>query len=1348
MTLNVYQYFGDTYYNYYPMIRKMRLIHVEGMGYFVIQSVKEVRGEADPHKEVVCYSAEYMLNYKPVNLAITTMVDGGSTVYARSYKFYDEDYPEDTLMYRLFDGANFYDWSFDYSHIDPTLSEKYRSFDDTGDGLYGFLQNYVSTAYDCVFTYDIENYVVSAHKKEELIQPTDIIISFDNLMKSCELEELSDDIATILSVHGADEMNLTKVNPTGTNNLYKFDYYLDEDWIGQDFMVESIKYDEDGNMVMYGNTPATTRIFFTEHVRLWEEQIKKLIFSSDEPGSYAQLLQTYTYLNTQYNIVSAYHQYADYIYNYCTEALTTYIQEEEQQKREIKKSSWTSIAIGLGMVAAVVGCVALAAFTGGVSLAAMATAFVSGGAAVASTLGLTGVGALVATVATAAGQAIAITGLSTAFQGLLQLGTTAYQTNVTQEQMEKYQKVAQDNLKIYKSGGGYVYNLTPETLTNIVGGVYNEFVVDEPLYWVSNTIDMDNEESIYQKVPSDAGVQDGVTQIWCLDVLGKKIQYVQEKLQWYVDIYAYQNWFSNREKEVLEPFLIQAEYTDESFVATEDIDITSATDMSQYVVTNQGSMTLEEYQSATGGSYWRYLCGGTAEDPRIDYKATPVTFNTDTFRSWLTQQTLYQNYKNNPELIYGHFYIYYDGQYWTVSRVINSDDEDPEIINQIRAAYPTVCGISANSHNGNYTYTPKAGDYILLNLYSENLQIVDTVTVATQLAQQGYEILDECSEPTFSFSISCNNFMLMPEYQEWTEQIGFDGSGRTLGAMITVPYESGMIFEPFIQEVSFEYDNPDSLSFTFGNKFNLGTSEYTLGKILSDNTSAVQKSTRSLTTGGSSTDIWSSGNTISSINTNIDGAINSINPTLDSMQAALDEQMSQLESLNGQLDQFLDEYNIDKDDIEQKFDLLGKRFNNYTTTEDMMEEIDRSQSDMLWQAAQEAQEKIEENNSNFVMSLWTELTGQQDEDRKAAAEAAQTARDQAVAESTAMIEEYYNNLEITYDKLDATIQEILQQGTDALNKANAIIEETMQNWEAAGTLVAGGMGLYCTEIPSGSNGGTKLAFHNQPTLEASNIIYYVTSNGVVWTNTANGVTVDNIDSQAQYWETAMTSDGSMVMNTIKAYKITGDLIAANTITSQNLVSGSITSDKIAVGTITGDKIAANTIYASNLAEDVLFAFVYSYSSSSMSTGTISSSNTRTVTRPDGTRGSARISDYTGFMFFTMSSGNLSQSYSGGSCVGVRYEYCSSIEPVQSTAPYWWTETEYNSYAIRTFYIGSSSIRIYNGKFQEFDKYDTGYRKGTNIITSDHYHSVTVAPLFSTTSYACVPTHVYGFKLGI
>ena len=56
------------------------MIHVDGMGYFVIQSVKEKRGEGVPYKEVTCYSAEYMLNYKPVNLAYVTMITGGIQV--------------------------------------------------------------------------------------------------------------------------------------------------------------------------------------------------------------------------------------------------------------------------------------------------------------------------------------------------------------------------------------------------------------------------------------------------------------------------------------------------------------------------------------------------------------------------------------------------------------------------------------------------------------------------------------------------------------------------------------------------------------------------------------------------------------------------------------------------------------------------------------------------------------------------------------------------------------------------------------------------------------------------------------------------------------------------------------------------------------------------------------------------------------------------------------------------------------------------------------------------------------------------------------------------------------------
>lgn len=857
-SFRVYKTMNDVNFPEYNLVRKMRLIHFDGIGYFVIQEVSEIFEEMIPYKDVTLYSAEYMLNYKPVNLCLTTMVDGGTTVFAKSYKFYDKDYPNDTLMYRLFAGADFKDWTFDYDSIDESLMTKYRSFDDSGDGLYGFLQNYVSTSYECVFTYDIENYIVSVHKKDDLIRPTDITLSMDNLMKQANLKELSDEISTVLAVKGSDKLSLSKVNPTGTDNIYNFDYYLKEEWIGDDFVVHSVKYDSKGNVIYdsFGN-PITEQIMFTEHVKLWEQKIKQIITDATTEGSYGWLLKRYTYLNSQYILMNTYHTYAEYIYNYCTEAISTYQEDTKKQK----KSIWGTILFGIGLAVVAVGAVALAGITGGGSLAmggAAVSAMLAGDAAALGTaIGVSGLGAtLVGIAATTTINA----GISTAFQGLLSLGAMTYQTNITKDQMKKYQKVAQNNMDVYKSGGDYVYELTPETLTNLVSGRTKEFVVDNPLFWISKTsytdkdVEKGNYEVICQKRPNDDGVKSTVSQNYCLDVLDKKLNYIQGKLDEYIKIYAYKNWFNEKEQETLQPFLIQSEYSDESFTATDDIDIESATDTTKYVTTNQGTMTIEEYRCATDGHMIQYLCKGDTKN----YEANPITFNEATFRKWLVNQNVlgvqkWAKYKNDLKSIKGHFYMIFDGTSWSIS-----DNDSGSFINAIddRTKFPTAVGVEQNTYNGKYKYTPKSGDYIMLNIYSEKIELIDTLTVATQLAQQGYEVLDECSQPAFSFDITSNNFLFLPEYKEWTEQLGFDGDGLTLGSMINVMYVDDQVLNPFVQEVSFEYDNPDSLSFTFGNKFNLGTSEYTLGKVFSNNTSTVQRVQRALigtsTTNGSS----------------------------------------------------------------------------------------------------------------------------------------------------------------------------------------------------------------------------------------------------------------------------------------------------------------------------------------------------------------------------------------------------------------------------------------------------------------------------------------------------------------
>ena len=57
---------NDVDFPEYNLVRKMRLIHFDGIGYFVIQEVSEVFEGMIPYKDVTLYSAEYMLNYKHI----------------------------------------------------------------------------------------------------------------------------------------------------------------------------------------------------------------------------------------------------------------------------------------------------------------------------------------------------------------------------------------------------------------------------------------------------------------------------------------------------------------------------------------------------------------------------------------------------------------------------------------------------------------------------------------------------------------------------------------------------------------------------------------------------------------------------------------------------------------------------------------------------------------------------------------------------------------------------------------------------------------------------------------------------------------------------------------------------------------------------------------------------------------------------------------------------------------------------------------------------------------------------------------------------------------------------------
>lgn len=202
---------------YYSLIKKRKLIHAEGIGWFVIVQADENIDGSRPIKKVHCVSAEKTLDQYSINL-----MDG-------THKFYDALQPEKSLL-GAFIGQT--DWKI--GHIDVDLWNKYRTFEFPDDeGLYSFLHGDVEEAYGCVFEFDTEKKLVNAYVKGTLIDKTDIVLTFDNLIKKIDIQESDDDLVTALSVSGDNDLNIRTVNPLGTNTIYQFDYFKTEEWMSK-----------------------------------------------------------------------------------------------------------------------------------------------------------------------------------------------------------------------------------------------------------------------------------------------------------------------------------------------------------------------------------------------------------------------------------------------------------------------------------------------------------------------------------------------------------------------------------------------------------------------------------------------------------------------------------------------------------------------------------------------------------------------------------------------------------------------------------------------------------------------------------------------------------------------------------------------------------------------------------------------------------------------------------------------------------------------------------------------------------------------------------------------------------
>lgn len=196
----------------YNAIKNRRLIFVEDVGYFVITNAVSGYENGCFYKDVSAESCEIELQ----NKLLPYIADG-------TYKFID-------LMELLVSSAPM--WKI--GHIDEAVLELYRTFEDvsTEQNVLAFLQEDVQDAYECIFMFDIINRTINAYDQNTYFQETNIHITKDDVINSLNITENSEEHYTVLSVLGDDNLNISPVNPLGTNKLYNFDYYLN--WMSQE----------------------------------------------------------------------------------------------------------------------------------------------------------------------------------------------------------------------------------------------------------------------------------------------------------------------------------------------------------------------------------------------------------------------------------------------------------------------------------------------------------------------------------------------------------------------------------------------------------------------------------------------------------------------------------------------------------------------------------------------------------------------------------------------------------------------------------------------------------------------------------------------------------------------------------------------------------------------------------------------------------------------------------------------------------------------------------------------------------------------------------------------------------
>jgi len=158
---------------FYNKIEALRLIFVEGFGYFEIQGPKVSSDGIQETKEITAYSLEYTLSQKYLsNFYINTGEIGSVEVtYSEEHNtgiipvtLYNPTMPQLSLLNLILEKV--YGWSI--GHVDEQLKTLGRTFEVDRQSIYDFIMNEICSKFNCYVVFDTINNTINFYAESSV----------------------------------------------------------------------------------------------------------------------------------------------------------------------------------------------------------------------------------------------------------------------------------------------------------------------------------------------------------------------------------------------------------------------------------------------------------------------------------------------------------------------------------------------------------------------------------------------------------------------------------------------------------------------------------------------------------------------------------------------------------------------------------------------------------------------------------------------------------------------------------------------------------------------------------------------------------------------------------------------------------------------------------------------------------------------------------------------------------------------------------------------------------------------------------------------------------------------------